>query len=53
VKEVIPCQKGRYEEMGEHQTRRKYSKQFKIDAVELSLRSSKTVIETAGPWNPF
>lgn len=39
--------------MGEHQTRRKYSKQFKIDAVELSLRSSKTVIETAGPWNPF
>ena len=34
--------------MGENQTRRKYSKPFKIDAVELSLRSNKTVIEIAG-----
>jgi transposase len=34
--------------MAENQTRRKYSKQFKIDAVELSLRSNKTVIEIAG-----
>ena len=34
--------------MGENQTRRKYSKQFKIDEVELSLRSDKTVIEIAG-----
>ncbi len=33
--------------MGENQTRSKYSNQFKIDAVELSLRSNKTVIEIA------
>jgi transposase len=33
--------------MGENQTRRKYSKQLKIDAVELVLRSNKTVIEIA------
>ena len=30
--------------MEEKQTRRKYSKQFKTDAVELVLRSGKTVV---------
>ena len=34
--------------MEEKQTRRRYSKQFKTDAVELVLRSDKTVVEIAG-----
>lgn len=34
--------------MGEKQTCRRYSKQFKTDAVELVLRSNKTVVEIAG-----
>ena len=34
--------------MEEKQTRRRYSKQFKTDAVELVLRSKKSVVEIAG-----
>ncbi|MCG8345670.1 MAG: transposase [Chlorobiales bacterium] len=34
--------------MKEKQTRRRYSKQFRTDAVELVLRSNKTVVEIAG-----
>ena len=34
--------------MEEKHTRRRYSKQFKTDAVELVLRSNKTVAEIAG-----
>jgi transposase-like protein len=34
--------------MEEKQPRRRYSRQFKTDAVELVLRSSKIVVERAG-----
>lgn len=34
--------------MKEKQTRRRYSRQFRADAVELVLRSNKTVVEIAG-----
>ncbi len=33
--------------MEEKQTRRRFSKEFKIDAVELALRSDKSVVEIA------
>lgn len=34
--------------MKEKQTRQRYSKQFRTDAVEQVLRSNKTVVEIAG-----
>ena len=37
--------------MEEKQTRRRYSKQFKFDAVELVLRSDKAVVKIAGDFD--
>jgi transposase len=31
----------------DNKSRRKYSKEFKVDAVELMMRSNKSIIETA------
>ena len=47
VYEVIPFIKRRYVAMRGKQIHRRYSKQFKTDAVELALRSNKSVVEIA------